>query len=433
MNTTQSRAARRFEYGALMLAGATLLGSTTLAAPGEAEQPEEAAPVATNLTLPQSLDSLREALLSGTFWVTFRYRYETVEQDGNPKDARASTLRTRLGYKTGNYHGFTGVLEFSDVSNVGPNGDDYDNGTGNSTRPIVVDPTGTVVNQVYLNYGAAIGDIRLGRQRIKLDNYRFIGNVDWRQTEQTFDSISYNKELNGDARVFYAYLDNVNTVEQTNEDSSSHLLNVSVTAENIGTLSGYGYYLDFENQSALSTFTYGARFAGERVNGDWGVVYAAELAQQVDIEDNTNDVDALYSHVNFGGNAKGGHIKVGFESLEGGSNAASAFQTPLGTRHAFNGWADLFAFGTPQQGLEDTYLDLGYGNNVFEAGIVLHQFETERGSGADYGDELDLYAKYNIDDDFRIGVSYADFNADGDNPAGFEDTQKFWVWLGFEF
>ena len=51
-------------------------------------------------------DSFYEALTGGKVSFSARLRYESVEQDNSLKDADAVTLRTTLGYKTGDFHGF---------------------------------------------------------------------------------------------------------------------------------------------------------------------------------------------------------------------------------------------------------------------------------------------------------------------------------------
>ncbi len=52
------------------------------------------------------------------FDVNFRYRYEFVDQDGFTKDAHASTLRTRLAYRSRYFSNF-GFLIDSFVPNIG--------------------------------------------------------------------------------------------------------------------------------------------------------------------------------------------------------------------------------------------------------------------------------------------------------------------------
>ena len=46
---------------------------------------------------------------------------------------------------------------------------------------MVADPDGTEINQALLRYDHTKGNAVVGRQRINLDNQRFIGSVAWRQ------------------------------------------------------------------------------------------------------------------------------------------------------------------------------------------------------------------------------------------------------------
>lgn len=123
---------------------------------------------------------LAEALHQSQWGLDFRYRIELVDEDGFTEDAEASTLRTRLNLKTGNYNGLRAFIEFSDVREIGL--DDFNAGAGatpdRSRFPVVADAEDTRVNQAWLGFtpNEAL-EIRAGRQRIKLDNDRFIGNV----------------------------------------------------------------------------------------------------------------------------------------------------------------------------------------------------------------------------------------------------------------
>ncbi len=67
----------------------------------------------------------------GRFYIDARYRVESVSQDGFVEDALASTLRTRTGFQSGEYHGWSGLIEFEDIRIIGI--DDF-NSTANS-RP----------------------------------------------------------------------------------------------------------------------------------------------------------------------------------------------------------------------------------------------------------------------------------------------------------
>ena len=68
-----------------------------------------------------------------------RYRYEFVDQDGFTKDAHASTLRTRLAYRSADYSSLGLLIEVDDLR---PVGNDLYNSTRNgiSDRPVVADP-----------------------------------------------------------------------------------------------------------------------------------------------------------------------------------------------------------------------------------------------------------------------------------------------------
>ncbi|NIX55640.1 MAG: hypothetical protein GWN14_06840, partial [candidate division Zixibacteria bacterium] len=93
-------------------------------------------------------------------------------------DAAASTVRTRMGYRTGETGGLSAFIEFEDVSEVGEKkyGGNYS---------VVADPEITELNQAYVSYQApGKSNVLLGRQRLILDNARFVGNVGWRQNEQ---------------------------------------------------------------------------------------------------------------------------------------------------------------------------------------------------------------------------------------------------------
>src|SRR3546814_15997489 len=53
----------------------------------------------------------------------------------------------------------------------------------------IADPQNIELNRLHLQYRGVEGSIvTVGRQRINLDDQRFVGSVGWRQNEQTFDA-----------------------------------------------------------------------------------------------------------------------------------------------------------------------------------------------------------------------------------------------------
>jgi len=370
--------------------------------------------------------SLMEALSNGKAGVDLRYRYEHVDQDNPLRNANASTLRTRINYATDSFHGFGAFVEMDDVTVLGSVR--YNNATqtpsAETDYSVVADPRGTEVNQAFLSYAGLSNTLfKLGRQRIIYDNARFIGNVGWRQNEQTYDAFSLVNTSLADTQISYAYIDKVNRI--FGEDSpvgefemSSHLLNLGYSGFAAGKLSAYGYFLDNETLPASSNRTLGLRFAGDyALNASSKLLYALEYAKQDDFRSGASNIDADYTLVELGAQYKAVSARLGHEVL---GVDGSAFSTPLATAHAFNGWADVFLV-TPPDGLRDSYLKLS--GNVAGVGLLAayHDFSADRG-GDDYGSELNLQASRAFGK-VNLLAKYARYSADDFAT----DTSKFWL------
>lgn len=370
--------------------------------------------------------SLGEAIASGKAGLDLRYRYEWVGQDNPSRDANASTLRTRLNYATGTFSGLAAFIEFDDIRVIGS--ERYNNGTrlpsAETQYSVVADPEDTEVNQLFLSYSGWSNNLfKLGRQRIIYDNARFIGNVGWRQNEQTYDAFSLVNSALADTQLSYAYIDKVNRIFGDDSpigefDMQSHLLNLGYSGWERGKLSVYGYFLEFVDTPAASNRTLGARFAGEAPMGAaTRLLYAFEYARQDDYQGGASTIDADYYLLELGAAAGAISGRVGHEVL---GVDGSAFSTPLATGHAFNGWADVF-LATPADGLRDTYLKLS--GTVAGTGLAAayHDFSADRGSDH-YGSEVNLQATRSFG---RVNMlaKYARYRAD-DFAV---DTSKFWL------
>ncbi|MFT5049487.1 MAG: hypothetical protein ACI8QZ_000880 [Chlamydiales bacterium] len=374
-----------------------------------------------------------DALKGGESWLKLNYRFEEVDQTGFAKNAHASTLRTALGYRTGKFGSFQAMLEFEDVSVLGDAA--YDSTTNMMTsRPVVADPEGAEVNQVYLSYFLDdANEARLGRQEIKIDNDRFIGNVGWRQNRQSFDAASWSAtQVGGAVDVYYAFISNVNRVfgdasAVGDQRMESHVLNVSHDVEGWGRASVYTYLLDYDTLDAMSTSTIGARFDGKHAFAGFDLLYLAELANQTDAGDNATDLDAGYLHATLGAKVNAHTFKIGMEVLDGSGAPGDKFTTPLATAHAFNGWADKF-LTTPDTGLADTYLSAGTQVGDVQLLALYHDFSADSG-GMDYGTEFDLLATYPVNEDMTVGLKFADYDAD----MFATDTTKAWAWIALSF
>ena len=107
------------------------------------------------VTEENKLADLATAIASGDAGLNLRYRYEFVDQDTLSDNASASTLRLRLNYKTGAWRDWSGFVEFDQVIEVLV--DDFNSGAGTSgpnrsQYPVVADPNGPDLNQLFLQY-----------------------------------------------------------------------------------------------------------------------------------------------------------------------------------------------------------------------------------------------------------------------------------------
>ena len=395
-------------------------------------------------------EGLAKWIADGKVDLNVRARYSYADIDGLDT-ANAQTLRTRLGYTTGVYAGFRAAVQLEDNRAL-----DYDeyNAAGLNGQPglaVIADPEDTELNQAWLSYDAKgllglEGEkeqalLKVGRQRIILDDARFVGNVGWRNLEQTFDAASVLLKLgetDGGVGLFYAYVSEVNRIfgpdADRDFDSDSHLINASIKTP-LGNLTGFAYLLDFEDAAALSSQTYGARvtnlrpFPGSDSDG-LKLGYAASYAFQTDYADSPLDYDAHYvlgevrlvTDTVFGG--------VGYELL-GSDGGDAAFQTPLGTNHKFNGFADVF-LNTPAVGLQDYYAFLGTKiTTPFKGQFVVtyHEFESDDG-GDDLGWEIDAVLAQKLTQNLTFLTKYAHYEG-GDSAIA--DRDRLTVQLEFNF
>ena len=367
-----------------------------------------------------SASGITEAITGGKVSGDFRLRMETVEQDNALDDASSLTLRSRLGYRTAEYGGLTGFIEFENITALD---DDYEAMPTNAakTKSVVADPEGTEVNQLYLKYALGDNAVILGRQRIILDNARFVGNVGWRQNEQTFNALTLSSQALADTALTYAFVDKVNTITAGEYDTTAHLFNASYAGLSAGKLTGYAYLIELDDNATGSNSTIGLRFAGATDTADIKIKYSVEYAKQSDYADGDN-IDSSYMLAELGADISGVGIKMGYEVLGDGKGSGDAsFSTPLATKHAFNGWADAF-LTTPDNGLQDIYLSATTKVEGVKLLAVYHDYSADSGSG-DLGSEVNLLAAKKFGENYTALLKYANYSA-GDTGT---DTEKLWL------
>ncbi|MBB5518470.1 alginate export family protein [Amphiplicatus metriothermophilus] len=380
------------------------------------------------------------AILSGKPIIDVRYRFETNDTDGFDRRAIANTIRTRFGYETGVVAGIRALVEFENVAVLG---DDRFNSmvNGRTQFPIVADPAATEINRAEVVFSGIDGaEIRFGRQRFNLLNQRFLGAVDFRQNQQTFDAarlfVTPVKGLSFD----YLHIRRVHRVFGDDHpfgefEGDSHVFAASYDAGRLGVVSAYGLLLDLENSPVNSSATWGGRYANKiEIDETAGAHFSfvAEYASQRDHARNPFNYRESYLHGEATFALRSVAAIVGYESL--GGNGAIGFSTPLATLHKFQGLADAFLV-TPAQGIEDVYATLSlrlpaptflHKANLF---VTAHDFESESGE-LDFGRELDAGLMIAITKHWSAELSGAVFDGGDFGPA---DRSIVWTSLRFQY
>ena len=361
--------------------------------------------------------------------VDARLRYETVDQDGFAKNADAVTARIRAGFqlKEGDFALLAegeGVLAIAERYNSSVN--------GRTRFPIVADPETIGLNRLQLQYrGLPHTLATLGRQRINLDDQRFVGSVGWRQDEQTFDAVRAESVLPGGIALDATYAWSDRTIYGI--DSPIRAIRGDNVFASVGrafgpvSLKGFAVLIDQDapGRRQFSSQTYGLRATGSVALGTAAKLgFTASYARQSDWRDNPGDYAADYWLGEAVLAAHGLTLTGGYEVLGAG------FQTPLATLHKFQGWADKFLV-TPVNGIRDLYAGLACALPTRAIGpislqLVHHRFGSDR-LGQEYGSEWDAQIGLKPMPHTAITLKYADYAANGFA----SDTRKLWLQLDY--
>ena len=366
-----------------------------------------------------------------------RLRYENVDQGA--LEADAATLRVRAGAEAqaGNFSILAegeGTLAIVNDYNAFPFAYVGEN-QRRAQYAVVPDAQNLELNRLQLQYKKGANALTVGRQRINLDDQRWVGSVGWRQNEQTFDAVRGEAKLGpvtGD--VTYAIHQRTIFGEDAGprESLDGHFIFAGLGTK-LGPIQGklFAYALDYDEAFYLanSNQTYGGYLAGAiPLGGKTKLNLRASYARQSDYESNPFDYAADYWAFEGGTTLAGFTLAGGWEKL--GSDNGRAVQTPMATLHKFNGWADVF-LTTPNAGLEDAYVVLSRKFDGVKllpglnATVAYHQFDSDVGN-VEYGTEWDASIGFKLD---KVGLllKAADYNAN----SFAVDTRK--IWLQAEF
>lgn len=414
---------RMLKYYPYLLFAALTATATATAAGSAAGAGSSAAAAA-------DVGGLAGMLRNGAAAFELRYRFEHVDQNGVAEDARASTLRSRVSLASAPLAGFAFELEFDDVTALG---NDRYNSTRNGRRgyPVVADPEGTEVNRAHLDYRNGGLHSTFGRQRILHGSQRFVGNVGWRQNEQTYDGLRVQWQA-GAATLDASYVYRVQRVfgpedgaQPADWDGDFILLRSTWKPHPEHTLAAFAYRLDIDPSRSFGsalTVANANETLGLEYSGQWQALsLAATWASQSDVGDNPDSYRARYYNLEAGWALSGMSLRAGYEVL--GADNGMGFRTPLATLHKFQGWADMF-LATPVDGLRDRWLGLSGDRGRLNWGAVYHDFRSDQ-RGRSLGRELDMVLGWKVTPQLSLQLKMALFDAT--SGSGYRDTDKAWL------
>ncbi len=390
-----------------------------------------------------SLDDWRSLLDNDWYKISFdsRLRVEIAEANDSGLSA-ASTVRTRFGIGNKPRWGFRAFVEGEGTFSF-DNDAYYSLVDGPSNKTTVSDPEAIKLNRGFLEWAdPAWMNAKLvgGRQRIIFDDARFVGNVGWRQNEQTFDaalgSTSFGIEnLTGT----YSYVWNVARIwsdrggaSTQDFESDAHFFNLAFDRHDAAKVALFAYVQEFDDSPSNSNQTYGLRVNGQiELTERWSLGYIGSYAFQADYQNQPNDYDAHYAWVTVdASHAQLGTIRAGYEHL-GSDEGDVQFLTPLATAHKFNGFADVFLNNGGPRGLQDVFVVLTPKLPMnLKASLYYHHFRSAQGSDH-LGNEFDFVVSRPIGWGFVALMKGAWFWSDGG--SGLQDTYRVTSDISFKF
>ncbi|WP_345975525.1 hypothetical protein [Sulfurimonas sp. HSL3-7] len=386
-----------------------------------------------------------------------RPRYQFTDAETSTKDAgNQVTNRTNLNFtaKLLEIDGLSGTMELNAVNDFGTE--------QSSDAQVGGEATVAKISQANIAYSAAGATGIVGRKTVNIDNQRFVGSVGWKQNFQTLDlaAVAYGV---GDFNLLVAYVYAVNAIGDDGHDygvntsyvgttssgrTNSAVVNASYKIADPIKVTAYAYLLGSYSD------TYGVAATGNvAVTDTVKLDYRAEVAMQTQATLETVDGvsgdtslfgDAMYANLDVGANISGFLAGINYEYLGGadlGDADTSQFQTPLATKHKFNGWADQF-LSTPTTGLADFNLRGGYASKpVGKVLAVYHMYNSvEDGltskAGDAYGSEIDLLYTRSVPgvNGLNALVKGAYFmNDDAINGATSYNGNKTLAWLQLDY
>jgi hypothetical protein len=371
-----------------------------------------------------------------------RLSAEHIEQEGLTQgNSEALTLRLRPGLEA-SVDEWRVLLQA--VGTVALVDNYYDGLHGAADRPLIADPETISIYRAQVQYREGPLAVTIGRQRISLDEDRFVDASAVRQNGVSYDGVRLEWAAGG-LRTDLSYIWNVRTVwgedgygaRPADISGSSVFVNLG-HATPLGELTAYAYIAEQDEllffNRALSSQTYGLRLAGDQSSGETlRVNYVFSAAQQSDYAANPNDYAAHFYLADIALDISSFQLGVGYDVSGADAGAPlTSFQYPYGSGFRYRGNAGKFQI-IPPDGLHDLYFRVAHRlqpTPFFDSARVqatYHDFSSDR-DARPYGSELDLSVTAQRGQ-YAFVLRYSDYATDGFAT----DTQKLALQVEWTF
>ena len=368
-----------------------------------------------------------------------RPRYNRIDESNKPERTEGYTYRAVAGWRPAPWNGLRLTAEAIHTGHIGPK-EFNDDGALFSTSPypLLPDPRYTGVNQAHVEYTGIEGlRLRAGRQRVRMDNQRWVSDNDFRQIPQLFDGVEVRATPLPDTELLASRFWRVRGTSGTTSDLKLTLVHAAWNPFPGHSIGAYAYFHDQPANGAFTGFANSSyRVAGGRVEGAFqgGALefpYVLEAAQQRPYAGGDARIDVRYWRV--GGGATWKDLTARYDEEAKGSNRGRyGLQMPLTDFYAFNGWT-LHFFNTPFQGLRDRWLTLRarlYAplDLVFYA--EGHRFRSDFGN-LDFGKETDAGLSWSLTGGVAVRVQHARYEPGSGQVA--PSIHKTWVTISYTY
>ena len=351
----------------------------------------------------------------------------------------AASYRLRLSWQQPLHKTIEAKIAFDHIATYWQ--DRHSDGVRINSMPVIPDAPSTQINEAWLNGHWKALELKVGKQRLSLNNQRHIGSNGFWQDEQTFSATQLNYTVGMTTNINVSYLSKAYRISgpqaeaflkpsdhnyqalngfRPQELQGQHDLKTLVGAFNTTILDTHkvgGYYIDNDNLTApaLNYRSYGATYQWKKALGSAKAAFEADLS----LQERKNISHIPYTRIRGELNNRRWHFALEQEQL--GSKSETPYITPMASLHDFQGFADQF-LSTPSQGITDHSIQARYALSGYKATVTGHHF-TNYSSSHYLGKELDVDIKLPDFHQLKTHLRYAYFAA----PASLQDIQRLFL------